>query len=79
MTKEERKLLKGALELSILNSYRKFGGYVDVKVVNIKKYDDVYLFDRTLYFEDGNERSNDCEIDIDRANELVNQYKTINQ
>lgn len=79
MNKETRTLLKGALELSILNQYRHYGGYFDVKVVNLKKsdIDGVFYFDTILKFEDGSERNNDCEIDIKRATELINQYKTI--
>lgn len=75
MNKMDKQKLKDAIVNSIYNQYRFYGGYFDVKIVNLKKsdIDGVFYFDTILKFEDGSERNNDCEISIEEATKLINQ------
>lgn len=75
MNKVVKQKLKDAIINNIFNQYRFYGGYFDVKIVNLKKsdIDGVFYFDTILKFEDGSERNNDCEISIEDANKLINQ------
>lgn len=75
MSKEDKQKLKDAIVNGIFNEYRFYGGYFDVKIVNLKKsdIDGVFYFDTILKFEDGSERNNDCEISIEDVNKLINQ------
>lgn len=75
MSREDKQKLKDAIVNTIYNKYRRYGGYFDVKIVNLKKsnIDGVFYFDTILKFEDGSERNNDCEISVEEANKLVNQ------
>lgn len=77
MNKELRASVKDALVKSIFDEFRRFGGYLNVRVVNLKKSDNQYVYDTILEFEDGSERHNDCEIDIQAVNQLITTYKII--
>lgn len=77
MNKEDKKLLKGALESSLFNQYRGYGSYFNARIVNIKVYkgEGIVTFDRILQFENEQERSNDREISIYRAKTIIKNYK----
>lgn len=54
--------IKKVLESRVYNQYRSYGGYLDVRITNLKIRGDEYSYTKVLKFENYTERHHDCRI-----------------